>query len=76
MPVLASIDKATDLGSILEEANAGFWSYAGDTISFKKNFDKLFFDPVLRKKMGVNGHNLLKNKMTTTVAYETIMSYV
>lgn len=76
IPVLASLDKNTDYGQILEEAQAGFWSIAGDIESYKKNFDRLYSDSELRKRMGENGRTYLEHHMTPEVAYKRIMDYV
>ena len=73
LPVLASIDAATDYGKMLDSVGAGLWSRAGDTAAFKANFDKLYRDPDLRRKMGENGRCYLETHMTDAVAYRTIM---
>lgn len=38
LPVLASLDAATDYGKLLDEIGAGLWSPAGDIPAFKANF--------------------------------------
>ena len=76
VPVLASVDEATDFGNILEEADAGFWSIAEDADSFKRNFDILYRDLDLRKKMGKNGRVYFEHKLIPSIAYETIIKEV
>jgi len=76
IPVLASLDAATDYGQILEEAGAGLWSLAGDIATYKANFDILYQNPSLRKKMGRNGRKYFEKNMSTEVAYQVIMSHV
>lgn len=76
IPVLASLDKHTDYGQILEEARAGLWSIAGDIESYKKNFDHLYADAELRKQMGQSGRIYLERYMTPEAAYQTIIEYV
>lgn len=72
IPIVASIDYVTDYGSYLEKAGAGFWSYAGDTESFKQNLLKLYNSKDLKKKMGDNGYQFYKEHMTPLIAYNTI----
>jgi glycosyltransferase involved in cell wall biosynthesis len=74
VPVLASIDRATDYGAYLDEANAGLWSYAGDHSAFKENFDKLYFSLELREELGKNGRAFFEKYLTPGSAYQTIVS--
>lgn len=74
IPVLASIDRATDYGAYLDEANAGLWSYAGDHRAFKENFDILYFNLELRKELGKNGRSFFERYLTPGSAYQTIVS--
>lgn len=76
IPVLASLDQATDFGFILENANAGLWSIAEDINSFKQNFDKLYHDTLLRNEMGKNGRVYFENYLLPEIAYETIIKEV
>ncbi|MDR3668329.1 MAG: glycosyltransferase family 4 protein [Ignavibacteriaceae bacterium] len=76
IPVLASIDKATDYNKVLDEAKAGLWSYAGDHQSFKSNFDKLYRDSSLRKTMGANGRRYFEKFLTAGLAYESIIKTI
>ena len=75
-PILASVDVNTDFGIILEEIGAGFWSEAGDVASLKNNLLKLYKDPELRKKMGENGYQYMKNNLLTEHAYRTILNEI
>lgn len=76
IPVLASLDTATDYGQILESINAGLWSPAGDVPALKANFDKLYRDPELRKQMGENGRRYLETHMSDKVTYRVVMDAV
>ncbi len=76
LPILASIDKNTDYGNYLDIAEAGLWSFAGDTDSFKENLLKLYNSPELRKKMGENGHKFYNNYMMPIHGYNTIINQV
>jgi len=74
LPVLASVDKATDYGLLLNEAGAGLWTYAGDHEGLKRNFDILYRDTALRKKMGANGRAYFMKHLIPDIAYNTIIS--
>lgn len=76
IPVLASIDRATDFGPYLDKVQAGLWSYAGDLKSFKANFDRLYHDAELRRTMGANGRKYFEDRLTPDKAYETIISHL
>lgn len=76
IPVLASIDRSTDYGRVLDEAGAGLWSAAGDAEALKANFDRLYADADLRHRMGQGGRNYFLGHSTTCVAYTTIVSHV
>lgn len=76
VPILASIDSNTDFGVFLDNAQAGLWSYAGDTNSFKNNLFKLYNSPDLRKIMGQNGFEFYKNNMMPIHGYNTIIKQI
>ncbi len=76
IPVLASIDKATDYNKYLDEAKAGLWSYAGDLEEFKNNFETLYFNPALRNEMGKNGRIFFEKFLTPDKAYQTIVDHL
>ena len=76
VPVLASLDVATDYGKILEKANAGLWSLAGNISEFKANFDKLYRDPELRRQMGENGRRYLEAHMTDKIACDILLGEI
>jgi glycosyltransferase involved in cell wall biosynthesis len=76
IPVLASIDSATDYGKIVEIAGAGLVSKAGDTKSFFDNFCRLYHSSDLRVNMGMNGKKYFRENMTSEIAYQTIMEHV
>lgn len=76
IPVLASIDKNTDYGKILDEAKAGLWSITGDLENYRENFEKLLNNKELRKKMGGNGKKYLEENLTVEQAYNTIIKHL
>ncbi|NDC29365.1 MAG: glycosyltransferase WbuB [Bacteroidetes bacterium] len=73
IPVLASLDRATDFGQILDEESCGLWSYAGDHQLFHENLIKLYQSPDLTSTMGQNGNTYFKQFLTTEIAYNTIL---
>lgn len=76
LPVLASLDAATDYGKLLDEIGAGLWSRAGDVPAFKANFDRLYRDPALRSRMGENGRQYLESHMTDKIAAKTLLTQI
>jgi glycosyltransferase involved in cell wall biosynthesis len=76
IPVLASIDRATDYGKILDEAEAGLWSYAGDLAALQANFDKLYKNKIMRKRMGNNGRIYFERYLTPDIAHKTITNKI
>jgi len=72
-PILAAIDKNTDFGKILEEANCGLWAESNNTPLLKEKLLSLYNDDEKRKQMGENGYNYLKNELLTDMAYKTII---
>lgn len=76
IPVLASIDKSTDYGKILDEAVAGLWSYAGHHDHFMRNFELLYRDSTIRKRMGRNGRLYYERFLTPNVVYNIMMEKI
>ncbi|WP_207226923.1 glycosyltransferase family 4 protein [Cecembia calidifontis] len=76
IPVLASLDRATDFGKILDEEQCGLWSYAGDHQLFHENLLKLYQSPDLTSTMGQNGNTYFKRCLTPEIAYNTILKYL
>jgi glycosyltransferase involved in cell wall biosynthesis len=72
-PILAAIDKNTDIGAILESVGAGVWAEANKTNELKKLLLKLYHQPELRKEMGENGYRYLVQSLTPELAYETVI---
>jgi glycosyltransferase involved in cell wall biosynthesis len=76
VPVLASIDKATDYGLLLDEANAGLWSYAGDHKKLHENFHLLYINAELRSHLGKNGRSYFEKYLTPEIAFRTIIKEI
>jgi glycosyltransferase involved in cell wall biosynthesis len=73
MPVIAATDRHTDIGEIIEEAGAGFWTQAGDVQEFNKLVNKLSTNPNLITQMGGNAYRLLQTSYTVEVSYNAII---
>lgn len=76
LPVLASIDRATDYGQVLDMAEAGLWSYADDPESLFRNFQSLYQDEERRSYMGRNGNKYFKELLMPEKAYQTIVEQI
>ena len=76
VPILAAIDAHTDYGKILDATDTGLWSVSGDIAMYMKNFDRLYNDPELRRKMGENGYQLLTSELTPKHSYQLIIERI
>lgn len=76
LPILASIDKATDFGVVLDESKTGLWSYAGDHEKFYNNLLQLYRNPSLREEFSRNGKRYFKNNLTPEKAYDIIIEKI
>ena len=72
-PILAAIDRNTDIGLILENIGAGLWAEANHPEAIKAKLLHLYHDAELRAKMGENGYRHLLENLTPDIAYETIV---
>jgi glycosyltransferase involved in cell wall biosynthesis len=73
MPVIASTDLNTDIGTIIEKAECGFWIESGDINSLQKAILKICSNKELFKKMKENSRYLLNSKYTVDKSYNLIM---
>lgn len=73
LPVLASIDKGTDLGKILLDNNMGLYAYAGDVNALFEQFKILYQDENRRLTMGENGYKFFMDNMLVENACKTIV---
>ena len=67
LPVLASVDANTDLGAMLESAQAGLWSVTGDLKSYRDNLLNLYNDSDTRLQMGENGRQAICDHYATEI---------
>jgi glycosyltransferase involved in cell wall biosynthesis len=76
LPILASIDRATDFGQVLDETQSGLWSYAGKHKELHDSLIKLYDNKELRKRMSDNGKIYFKEFLTPEMAYSTIVDSI
>lgn len=74
MPVLAATDVNTDLGSIIEKGEFGYWCESNRVEDFNKLI-KHFCNKEKRRKMGCNARKYLENNYTTKHSYDIIMNH-
>ncbi|TMM53800.1 glycosyltransferase family 4 protein [Maribacter algarum] len=72
-PILASIDLNTDFGTILDDLKVGVWAEAGNTLDLKKKLMLLYKDAVLRKEMGQNGFEYMKEYLSSETALNIVL---
>ena len=73
IPILGSLDKATDFGEILNETQTGLWAYSGEHTNLYKNLIKLYENKELRITMSENGTSYFQKYLTPETAYNTII---
>jgi glycosyltransferase involved in cell wall biosynthesis len=76
LPILASIDRATDFGHVLDETQSGLWSYAGKHEELYDSLFELYNNKELRKRMSDNGKIYFKEYLTPEMAYSTIVNSI
>lgn len=76
IPILASLDKATDFGEILDKNNCGLWCYAGEIQEFKKMLLRFYNEPKLKQTMGRNANIYFEKYLTPEIACNTILSKI
>jgi glycosyltransferase involved in cell wall biosynthesis len=76
LPILSSLDRATDFGQITDETRTGLWSYAGEHRKLYENLMKLYLNADLRKEMSENGRLYFKKYLQPEIAYKTIIENV
>ncbi|MGI6580862.1 MAG: glycosyltransferase family 4 protein [Erysipelotrichia bacterium] len=72
IPVLAAIDKATDVGKVIEEGNFGFSCDSNSVQQFSECIDR-FTKLNNLKLLGENGYQYLLKNYTVSVVYDSII---
>lgn len=75
MPVLAATDPNTDVGTVIEEGEFGYWCESNDSEKFVKLMNR-FSDYSGRHKMGENAYQFLINHYDVSRTYQIIISHV
>jgi len=76
LPILASLDKATDFGSILDRYNLGLWVHATQPEELIEKLLNLYHNKELRETMGKNGKAYFNKYLLPDIAYNTIIQQV
>lgn len=75
MPVLASTDKNTDIGKVIEKGNFGYWCESIKSEAFKERVERFINAPTKNLIMGENARNYLEENYTVEKAYDIIMKH-
>jgi len=73
IPVLASTDPNTDIGTVICEGQFGWWCESNNADAFKEKVGTVIQSNI--KEMGLNGFTYLNEHYTSEKAYQTIMSH-
>ncbi len=74
-PIIAAVDKSTDIGDIIEMANCGVKAFHGDIHSFHRALISVIESEEKRKVMGDNGYQLFMKEYTAKKSYDIIMKH-
>ena len=74
IPVLASLDRATDFGKILDEEQCGLWTYAGEHEILKHKLIQIYSNKELKELMGSNGKKYFTRNLLPSTAYSTVIN--
>ncbi len=73
MPVIAATDLNSDIGSVIEEAECGFWVRTGDIQKMNDNINQCL---LMIDQMGENSKKLLLEKYIVDFSYQKIISKI
>ncbi len=76
MPVLAITDVASDVGAIAERSGFGKWCMYGEIEDALHQISYLTNHVDMRKQMGENGFNYMKEHYDVTLSYKKIIDFV
>lgn len=74
LPILAAIDRTSDVGSIIEEAKCGISIINGDIPAFLKAIESLTCLKT-REAMSINSRRLFLSRYSTSYCYKTIIKH-
>jgi len=72
LPVLASIDRSNDLGTILVENNIGKFAFADSPDKLFERFNEFYLNQEECKKIGRNGYEFCTKYLSIEKCYQTI----
>lgn len=76
-PVIAMFNKGNDFGCFyIDKPGCGLYSIDLDYETMYDNFDRLYQDAALRKKMGVSGYQYYKENLTAEAIAKTIIKQI
>ena len=73
-PVVAATDRATDIGMILKNANAGLWSPSEEPDAFVENIKHLAENRRVREQMGEDARKYCADKLNVADVVETLVN--
>ena len=74
MPVLCATDPISDIGTIAEENNFGFYIPSNDVDAFTNSVTRILASDI--KLMGQNGYEFLKNNYLVDNTYKSIIRHI
>ena len=74
IPVLASLDRATDFWRILDENECGLWSYAGEHEKLKSQLIQFYSNKELKESVGRNGKNYFISNLLPERAFSIVIN--
>lgn len=74
LPVIAATDSATDIGSVIEENNCGFWMLSGDNEKMQNAVEKLCKDVNTYNIMSKNAFTLLQREYRVEKSFDLIIN--
>jgi glycosyltransferase involved in cell wall biosynthesis len=75
LPVLAATDKNTDLGSVIQKGEFGWWCESSDTGEFTRIVDNICLQRDMIFEKGINGRKYLENNYTANHSYQKIINH-
>ena len=74
LPILGSVNTGNDLKMLVNSNQAGYITINGDDEQLLKDAVSLYESASLRKKVGCNAYELLKNEFSVTSIAENLVS--
>ncbi len=75
LPVIAATDKNTDIGTIIQDGNFGYWCESEDLDSFNSIINSIVSDKDALKLLGINARNYLLENYTVKTSCDIILKH-